>query len=148
MKELKDELVGLKVALLLKKLGFSTKVREGWLYSTPEPENEPKAYPGQSKENWNRWFDDKRLSWASRPTQAMAQRYLREAHGVIVNVLSHPTTGKKLKFFYNVEKYDNKTFHFTGELLNSVSKYKEKFFGTYEEALEYALWHSLIQLTE
>ena len=123
MSKIEESYVGFETARMLKEAGFDAPCLCCY---TSDGEKEETRVPL----NHNFGLD------YSRPTQALAARWLREKHRIVVNVAFIPPSVNGDIWQYFIEKMDNMVW--IGDFEPSERRYK-----TYEEALEEGLKRSL-----
>lgn len=90
-----EDYVSYELAKKLKACGFNEPCNYGYSVKMRlEPEvsfGEPKMVHSKAQKNYNdnRKGIEKRLSFCSAPTLAHAQKWLREAKGIAINVIAH-----------------------------------------------------------
>lgn len=119
---IKEQFVSFETAKMLKEVGF----------------NEPCCY-NYDNINGFRWFkigESTPKGWVPCPTQALAARWLREKHRIVVDVTFIPPSVNGDVWQYFIGEMDDMVWK--GDFEPSDRRYK-----TYEEALEEGLKRSL-----
>lgn len=122
---MEEKLVNLEVAATLYKKGFNEQTRMGY----DENDNIVKPYFGEYCVN----SDAENNFLFSAPTQAQAQKWLREKHGIIVLVY----------YYYEYDSTPYTFFIYKEGEAEKINVWRNDF-STYEEALEAGIFEGLI----
>lgn len=126
--EITEDYVSLETALLLKKAGFNVPVRT---FYNPKYKGK-KVSDGTALINYNADPEDNSIL-CSAPTVQMARKWLREVHGLFINL-----------FIY---EYGEGKVAFEIEKIPSAETVKEDYeYATYEEAAEAAIKYCLTNI--
>lgn len=123
-----EQYVSFETARLLKEAGFREKTKTHY-------SNRGEVWETAMPADYN---DDFNCNTCNRPTQQLAARWLREVHGIIVDVtFCPPKQEKNYKFFIG----EIEDMVWEGDYDSSNERY-----ATYEEAMEGALRQALIRI--
>jgi len=140
---MQEELISFETAKLAKKAGFNIPVKYGVFGQKMKltVDMGHSKYPEQRDNDWNK----KPRKSFSIPTQALLQKWLREEHGIYIEILTDRTMEPKFcfRFFKYIKDFEWKVdFSFTGG-----GGFCSWLYKTYEEALEAGLQQVLELLT-
>ncbi len=141
MKQIIEDYVSLEIAKLLKEKGFNGECRMIYrehdmqmIYYTPNP-NDLLDFTTNRKK-LEKHSKKQHCDYALCPTHQMALKWLREVHGIFIDIMTY-TTGSKIQFRW--VGYDK------GRLF-SQEEGKTIYFDTHEQTVEAALKYTLENL--
>lgn len=144
---MKDELVTLETAKLLKEKKFNLGVQSSYTeYLMTHKSDNPsfRTKKGEVELDGSFYFindnilcdnSNKNFIMYAAPTQSLAARWLREIHGLQVYVSSNTKNGEG--------KYKDYVAYVNGAYLNDA---RDEEYDTYEKAMEFGLYFALTQI--
>jgi len=133
---MEQKLISFETAKLAKEKGFEYKTIHCYDTSNP-PNNNGAVSINPEGKNWNDDEKDEDGELFSAPPQSLLQKWLREEKGISVDVFTSLKEKRKFEFGCDMMAYFNINDEWQTYNLN-------KFFVTYEEALESGLKKALI----
>ena len=142
-----EEYVSIETAKMLKQAGFDWEVRGVWCIEPANGGNPTQpnfSFAADNFNNTDNFFDNPLCNWYSAPTQAVAQRWLREVKGIVVTA-EYKGKGDDIDSMYFQWGYSY-------EPLNHTIRDKQynvtAIYSTYEAALEAGLQKCLTIILE